>query len=48
MQALASKYLCKICNDKESFDNIKLEYNMYNHLIDEKDFNKINIWKEEE
>jgi len=48
MQALASKYLCKICNDKESFDNIKLEYNMYNHLIDENDFNKINIWKEEE
>lgn len=45
--ALAVKYLTKINNDKENYDLINLNYDMYKDLIPENDFNKINIWKEE-
>lgn len=47
MQALATKYLCKICKDKESYDLINLDYSMYNQLISQIEFDRINTWKEE-
>ncbi len=47
MAALATKYLNKIMNDKDNFNKIILNYNMYQDLIDLNTFNKINIWKEE-
>ena len=45
MEALASKYLAKIMNDKKSYDLITLNYNMYKDLISENNFNKINNWE---
>ena len=39
--ALASKYLCKICNDINNYNNILLDYKMFKNLIEEEYFNKI-------
>lgn len=45
LSALASKYLTKINNDKESFNLIQLNYKMYKDLIRKEDFDKINTWE---
>ena len=46
ISALGTKYLTKIMNDKENFDKINLNYNMYNNIINKNTFYKINKWEE--